>query len=147
MNIFKRKKALLARIADLEAQISVQSKEMDNIRTANTDINRLWREAVKENKLLKDETLTTKEAMRAMANEHADAIGEKNKTIEQLENAVADKERFIAELQDTTSGLASSVSDLKAKLKAKTARVTALTKSLEEIKAKTKAKSAKKTEQ
>ena len=143
MNIFKRKKALLARIADLEAQISVQSKEMDNIRTANTDINRLWRDAVKENKGLHEETLATKEAMRAQGMEHAAALGEKNKTIEDLLAAIDEKDQTIAELHDTTSGLASSVSDLKAKLKAKSAKVTQLTRKLEELKAKDKTKTTK----
>lgn len=143
MNIFTRKKKLLATIANLEEQIRIQSNEMDKLRKANTDLNRLWRDAVKENKGLHDETIATKEAMRAQGMEHAAALGEKNQTIEDLLADIAEKDHTIAELHDTTSGLASSVSDLKAKLKAKSAKVTQLTRKLEELKAKDKPKTAK----
>ena len=143
MNIFTRKKKLLATIANLEEQIRIQSNEMDKLRKANTDINRLWRDAVKENKGLSDETIATKEAMRAQGMEHAAALGEKNKTIEGLLAAIDEKDNIIAELHDTASGLASSVSDLKAKLKAKSAKVTQLTRKLEELKAKDKPKTTK----
>ena len=143
MNIFTRKKKLLATIANLEEQIRIQSNEMDKLRKANTDINRLWRDAVKENKGLHDETIATKEAMRAQGMEHAAALGEKNQTIEGLLAAIDEKDNIIAELHDTASGLASSVSDLKAKLKAKSAKVTQLTRKLEEMKAKDKPKTAK----
>ena len=118
MTKIKRKKALLAEIEDLKGQIGVQSREMASLRKANTDLNRLWRDAVKENKGLHDETIATKEAMRAQGMEHATALGEKNQTIEGLRAAIEEKDHTIAELHDTTSGLASSVSDLKAKLKA-----------------------------
>lgn len=143
MNIFTRKKKLLATIANLEEQIRIQSNEMDKLRKANTDLNRLWRDAVKENKGLHDETIATKEAMRAQGMEHAAALGEKNQTIEGLMAAIDEKDNIIAELHDTTSGLASSVSDLKAKLKAKSAKVTQLTRKLEELKAKDKPKTTK----
>ena len=143
MNIFTRKKKLLATVANLEEQIRIQSNEMDKLRKANTDLNRLWREAVKENKGLQDETIATKEAMRAQGIEHAAALGEKNQTIEGLMAAIDEKDHIIAELHDTTSGLASSVSDLKAKLKAKSAKVTQLTRKLEEMKAKDKPKTTK----
>ena len=143
MNIFTRKKKLLATIANLEEQIRIQSNEMDKLRKANTDLNRLWRDAVKENKGLHDETIATKEAMRAQGMDHATALGEKNQTIEGLMSAIEEKDHTIAELHDTTSGLASSVSDLKAKLKAKSAKVTQLTRKLEEMKAKDKPKPAK----
>jgi chromosome segregation ATPase len=142
MNIFTRKKTLLATIANLEEQIRIQSNEMDKLRKANTD-NRLWRDAVKENKRLQDETIATKESMRAQGMEHATALGEKNQTIEGLLADIAEKDHTIAELHDTTSGLASSVSDLKAKLKAKSAKVTQLTRKLEELKAKDKPKTTK----
>jgi hypothetical protein len=56
---------------------------------------------------------------------------------------IAEKDHTIAELHDTTSGLASSVSDLKAKLKAKSAKVTQLTRQLDELKAKDKTKTTK----
>lgn len=143
MNIFTRKKKLLATIANLEEQIRIQSNEMDKLRKANTDLNRLWRDAVKENKGLHDETIATKEAMRTQGMEHAAALGEKNQTIEGLLAAIDEKDHIIAELHDTTSGLASSVSDLKAKLKAKSAKVTQLTRKLEELKAKDKPKTTK----
>lgn len=143
MNIFTRKKKLLATIANLEEQIRIQSNEMEKLRKANTDLNRLWRDAVKENKGLHDETIATKEAMRAQGMEHAAALGEKNQTIEGLLAAIDEKDHIIAELHDTTSGLASSVSDLKAKLKAKSAKVTQLTRKLEELKAKDKPKTTK----
>ena len=140
MNIFTRKKKLLATIANLEEQIRIQSNEMDKLRKANTNLNRLWRDAVKENKGLQDENIATKEAMQAQGMEHAAALGEKNQTIEGLLADIAEKDHTIAELHDTTSGLASSVSDLKAKLKAKAAKVTQLTRKLEELKAKDKDK-------
>ena len=143
MNIFTRKKKLLATIANLEEQIRIQSNEMEKLRKANTDLNRLWREAVKENKGLHDETIATKEAMRTQGMEHAAALGEKNQTIEGLLADIDEKDHIIAELHDTTSGLASSVSDLKAKLKAKSAKVTQLTRKLEEMKAKDKPKTTK----
>lgn len=143
MNIFTTKKRLLATIANLEEQIRIQSNEMDKLRKANTDLNRLWRDAVKENKGLHDETIATKEAMRTQGMEHAAALGEKNQTIEGLTATIDEKDHIIAELHDTTSGLASSVSDLKAKLKAKSAKVTQLTRKLEEMKAKDKPKTAK----
>ena len=85
MNIFTRKKKLLATNANLEEQIRIQFNEMDKLRKANTDLNRLWRDAVKENKGLHDETIATKEAMRAQGMEHAAALGEKKQTIEGLE--------------------------------------------------------------
>lgn len=143
MNIFTRKKKLLATIANLEEQIRIQSNEMDKLRKANTDLNRLWRDAIKENKGLHDETIATKEAMRTQGMEHAAALGEKNQTIEGLLADIDEKDHIIAELHDTTSGLASSVSDLKAKLKAKSAKVTQLTRKLEELKAKDKPKTTK----
>ena len=37
MNIFTRKKKLLATIANLEEQIRIQSNEMEKLRRANTD--------------------------------------------------------------------------------------------------------------
>ena len=143
MNIFTRKKKLLATIANLEEQIRIQSREMAGLRKANTELNRLWRDAVKENKGLQDETLATKEAMRAQGMEHAAALGEKNQTIEGLLADIEEKDHTIAELKDSNSGLASSVSDLKAKLKAKSAKVTQLTRKLEEMKAKDKPKTTK----
>ena len=136
MNIFTSKKKLLAYIDELEERIITKSNEMDNLRKANTDLDRLWRDAVKENKGLK-------EAMRAQGMDHATALGEKNQTIEGLMSAIEEKDHTIAELHDTTSGLASSVSDLKAKLKDKAAKVTQLTRQLNELKAKDKTKTIK----
>lgn len=143
MNILTRKKKLLATIDNLEEQIRIQSREMASLRKANTDINRLWRDAAKENKLLKDETLATKEAMRTQGMKHAAALGEKNQTIEGLLADITTKDHTIAELQDSISGMASSVSELKGKLKAKSAKVTQLTRKIEEIKGKDKPKTTK----
>ena len=84
MNIFTRKKKLLAEIADLNEQIRIQSNEMDKLRKANTDLNRLWRDAVKENKRLEQEVIDTLEAKRLQGCIDATALGEKNKTIEEL---------------------------------------------------------------
>jgi uncharacterized protein YoxC len=116
---------------------------MDKLRKANTDLNRLWRDAVKENKRLEQEVIDTLEAKRLQGCIDAAAQGEKNKTIEELKDTIDEKDHIIAELHDTTSGLASSVSDLKSKLKAKSAKVTQLTRKLEELKAKDKPKTAK----
>lgn len=143
MNIFTSKKKLLAEIDELHKALDFQANEFEKLRKANTDLDRLWRDAVKENKGLHDETIATKEAMRAQGMEHATALGEKNQTIEGLLADIAEKDHTIAELHDTTSGLASSVSDLKAKLKAKSAKVTQLTRKLEELKAKDKPKTTK----
>lgn len=143
MNIFTSKKKLLAEIDELHKALDFKANEFEKLRKANTDLDRLWLDAVKENKGLHDETIATKEAMRAQGMEHATAMGEKNQTIEGLLADIAEKDHTIAELHDTTSGLASSVSDLKAKLKAKSAKVTQLTRKLEEMKAKDKPKTAK----
>ena len=143
MNIFTRKKKLLATIADLEEQIRIQSREMAGLRKANTELNRLWRDAVKENKGLQDETLATKEAMRAQGIEHAAELGKKNRDIDLLKLQIREQQSIIAELQDTNSGLASSVSEMKGKLKAKAAKVTQLTRQLNDLKAKDKPKTTK----
>ena len=138
MNIFTSKKKLLATIANLEEQIRIQSSEMASLRKANTDLNRLWREAVKENKGLHDETIATKEAMSAQGIEHADALGEKNQTIEGLLADIAEKDHTIAELHDTTSGLASSVSEMKGKLREKNTIIRELRQRIERLQAKQK---------
>jgi len=143
MNIFTRKKTLLDTIANLEEQIRIQSNEMEKLRKANTDLNRLWRDAVKENKRLEQEVIDTREAKRIQGDIDNTALAEKDKTIKDLMAAIEEKDHTIAELHDTTSGLASSVSDLKAKLKAKSAKVTQLTRKLEELKAKDKPKTSK----
>ena len=109
MNIFTRKKTLLARIDDLEAQIAVQSREMASIRKANTDLNQLWQLAKKSANELQADLDGTAEKLRQAGIDHAAALGEKNQTIEGL---LAE----IASLKDANSGLASSVSDLKGKL-------------------------------
>ena len=143
MNIFTAKKKLLATIANLDEQIRIQSREMDKLRKANTDINQLWLDTKKKAKQFGEEREALKEELRAQGMEHAAALGEKNQTIEGLMAAIDEKDHTIAELQDATSGLASSVSDLKAKLKAKSAKVTQLTRKLEELKAKDKPKTTK----
>ena len=143
MNIFTRKKKLLATIANLEEQIRIQSNEMDKLRKANTDLNRLWRDAVKENKGLHDETIATKEAMRAQGIEYAAELGKKNSQIQHMQltidgqQAAADAlNETIAELQDSNSGLASSVSEMKGKLRDKNTRIRELCHRIDDLKAK-----------
>ena len=150
MNIFTRKKKLLAEIANLEEQIRIQSREMASLRKANTDINQLWLDTKKKAKQFGEEREALKEELRAKGIEYAAELGKKNSQIQHMQltiegqQAAADAlNETIAELHDTTSGLASSVSDLKAKLKAKSAKVTQLTRKLEEMKAKDKPKTAK----
>ena len=150
MNIFTRKKTLLAEIADLNEQIRIQSRETDKLRTANTGLNDLWQEAKKKAKQFGEECEALKEELRDKGIEYAAELGKKNKQIQHMQltiqgqQAAADAlNQTIAELHDTTSGLASSVSDLKAKLKAKSAKVTQLTRQLEELKAKVKPKTTK----
>lgn len=143
MNIFTRKKKLLAEIADLNEQIRIQSRETEKLRTANTGLNDLWQDAKKKARQFGEEREALKEELRAKGMEYAAALGEKNQTIEGLLADLDEKDHTIAELHDTTSGLASSVSDLKAKLKAKAAKVTQLTRQLNELKAKDKPKTTK----
>lgn len=116
MNIFTRKKKLLAEIANLNEQIRIQSREMDKLRSANTGLNDLWQDTKKKARQFGEEREAIKEELRAKGMEYAAAIGEKNQTIESLLAAIAEKDHTIAELQDTTSGLASSVSELKSQL-------------------------------
>lgn len=143
MNILTRKQKLLAEIANLKEQIRIQCNESEKLRTANTELNRLWRDAVKTNRQLKEETIATKEAMRHQGMEYADAMAEKNQVVEQLRADIEAKDRTIAELQDSNSGMASSVSELKAKLKAKSAKVTQLTRKIESLTGKDSPKTAK----
>ena len=143
MNIFTRKKAMLATIANLEEQIRIQSRETASLRKANTELNQLWLDTKKKAKQFGEEREALKEELRAKGMEYAAALGEKNQTIEGLLADIAEKDHTIAELHDTTSGLASSVSDLKAKLKAKSAKVTQLQRQLDELKAKGKPKTTK----
>ena len=143
MNIFTRKKKLLATIANLEEQIRIQSRETDKLRTANTAIDKLWQDAKKKARQFGEEREALKEELRAKGMEYAAALGEKNQLVEALRKDIARMDGTIAELHDTTSGLASSVSDLKAKLKAKAAKVTQLTRQLNELKAKDKPKTTK----
>lgn len=150
MNIFTRKKKLLATIANLEEQIRIQSNEMEKLRKANTDINQLWLDAKKKAKQFGEEREALKEELRAKGVEYAAEFGKKNRQIQDLQLQIKGHQiatnalnQTIAELHDTTSGLASSVSDLKAKLKAKSAKVTQLTRQLDELKAKAKPKNAK----
>lgn len=143
MNIFTRKKALLAKIDDLNEQIRIQARETEKLRKANTGLNDLWQDAKKKARQFGEEREALKVELRAKGMEYAVALGEKNQIIEGLLADIAEKDHTIAELHDTTSGLASSVSDLKAKLKAKSAKVTQLTRKLEELKAKDKPKTTK----
>ena len=150
MNIFTSKKKLLATIANLEEQIRIQARETDKLRTANTGLNDLWQGAKKKAKQFGEECEALKEELRAKGIEYAAELGKKNRQIQHMQltiqgqQAAADAlNQTIAELHDTTSGLASSVSDLKAKLRAKSAKVTQLTRQLDELKAKDKTKTTK----
>ncbi len=116
MNIFTRKKTLLAEIDRLNEQIRIQSREMASIRKANTDLNQLWQHAKKSANELQADLDGTAEKLRQAGIDHAAVLGEKNQTIDDL---LAE----IASLKDANSGLASSVSDLKGKLRKATAKI------------------------
>lgn len=141
MNIFKRKKALLARIDDLEAKITVKSNEIDKLRKANTDINQLWLDTKKKAKQFSEECEALKEELRAKGIEYAAELGKKNRQIQHMQltidgqQAAADAlNETIAELQDSNSGLASSVSEMKGKLRDKNMRIRELCHRIEELK-------------
>lgn len=134
MNIFTRKKVMLARIDDLESQIAVQSKEMDKLRKANTDINQLWLDTKKNAKQFGEECETLKEELRAKGIEYSAKLGEKNRAIDLLNYQIREQQATIAELQDSNSGLASSVSEMKGKLRDKNMRIRELCHRIEELK-------------
>ena len=143
MNIFTRKKALLARIDYLEAQIAVKSNEMDKLRKANTDINQLWLDTKKKAKQFGEEREALKEELRAKGMEYAAELGKKNSQIQHMQltiegqQAAADAlNETIAELQDSNSGLASSVSEMKGKLRDKNTRIRELCHRIDDLKAK-----------
>lgn len=130
MNIFTRKKTLLAEIANLNEQIRIQSREMASLRKANTDINQLWLDTKKKAKQFGEEREAIKEELRAKGMEYAAELGKKNCQIQHMlltidgQQASADAlNKTIAELQDTNSGLASSVSEMKGKLRKADAKI------------------------
>ena len=130
MNIFTRKKKLLATIANLEEQIRIQSREMASLRKANTDINQLWLDTKKKAKQFGEEREALKEELRAKGMEYAAELGKKNSQIQHMQltiegqQAAADAlNETIAELQDSNSGLASSVSEMKGKLRKADAKI------------------------
>ena len=143
MNIFTRKKKLLAEIANLEEQIRIQSREMASLRKANTAINQLWLDAKKKAKQFGEELEALKEELRTKGIEYAAELGKKNRQIQemQLKNeghqlTVEVLNKTIAELQDSNSGLASSVSEMKGKLRDKNARIRELCHRIESLQAK-----------
>lgn len=136
MNIFTRKKKLLAEIANLEEQIRIQSREMASLRKANTDINRLWQDAKTKAKRFGEEREALKEELRAKGIEYAAALGQKNQDIELLNHQIREQQATIAQLKDTNSGLASSVSEMKGKLRDKTTRIRELCHRIDDLKAK-----------
>lgn len=123
MNIFTRKKKLLAEIANLEEQIRIQSREMASLRKANTDINQLWLDAKKKANQFGEEREAIKEELRAKGMEYASALGQKNKNIELLNTHIREQQATIAQLKDSNSGLASSVSEMKGKLRKADAKI------------------------
>lgn len=143
MNIFTRKKALLAEIDDLKSQIQVQSRELANEKTKSGnlkfDLNNMTNEFNKAQSRI-EQLMKEKDKEIMEMTHHLREITERCTNDDQ---EILDLRNEIAELHDTTSGLASSVSDLKAKLKAKSAKVTQLTRKLEELKAKDKPKTTK----
>ena len=134
MNIFTRKKTLLAEIANLEEQIRIQSREMANLRKANTDINQLWLDTKKKAKQFGEEREALKEELRAKGIEYSAKLGEKNRDIDLLNYQIREQQATIAELQDSNSGLASSVSEMKGKLRDKNMRIRELCHRIEELK-------------
>ena len=143
MNIFKRKKALLARIDDLEAKITVKSNEIDKLRKANTDINQLWIDAKKKAKQFGEEREALKEELRTKGIEYSAKLGEKNRQIQHMQLTIEGQQaaanalnETIAELKDSNSGLASSVSEMKGKLRDKNTRIRELCHRIESLQAK-----------
>ena len=136
MNIFTRKKALLAEIANLEEQIRIQSREMASLRKANTDINQLWIDTKKKAKQFGEEREALREELRAKGMEYAAKLGEKNHNIDLLNFQIREQQATIAELQDSNSGLASSVSEMKGKLREKNNRIRELCHRIDDLKAK-----------
>lgn len=134
MNIFTRKKTLLAEIANLNEQIRIQSREMASLRKANTDINQLWLDTKKKAKQFGEECETLKEELRAKGIEYSAKLGEKNRDIDLLNYQIREQQATIAELQDSNSGLASSVSEMKGKLRDKNMRIRELCHRIEELK-------------
>lgn len=130
MNIFTRKKTLLAEIANLNEQIRIQSREMASLRKANTDINQLCLDTKKKAKQFGEECEALREELRAKGMEYAAELGKKNRQIQHMQltidgqQAAADAlNKTIAELQDSNSGLASSVSEMKGKLRKADAKI------------------------
>lgn len=145
MNIFTTKKKLLATIANLEEQIRIQSNEMDKLRKANTDINKLWLDAKKKAKQFEEGCVNLREELRDKGSEYAAELGKKNRQIQHMQltidcqQAAADAlNETIAELQDTNSGLASSVSEMKGKLRDKKTRIRELCHRIESLQTKPK---------
>ena len=143
MNIFTRKKKLLAYIDELEERIITKSNEMDKLRKANTDLNQLWLDTKKKAKQFGEEREALKEELRAKGMEYAAELGKKNSQIQHMQltidgqQAAADAlNKTIAELQDSNSGLASSVSEMKGKLRDKNMRIRELCHRIEELKEK-----------
>lgn len=143
MNIFTRKKKLLAEIANLEEQIRIQSREMASLRKANTDINQLWLDTKKKAKQLGEEREALKEELRAKGIEYAAELGKKNSQIQHMQLTIDGQQaatdalnKTIAELQDSNSGLASSVSEMKGKLREKNNRIRELCHRIDDLKAK-----------
>ena len=136
MNIFTRKKTLLAEIANLNEQIRIQSREMASLRKANTDINQLWLDTKKKAKQFGEEREALKEELRAKGIEYSAKLGEKNRAIDLLNYQIREQQATIAELQDSNSGLASSVSEMKGKLRDKNMRIRELCHRIEELKEK-----------
>jgi chromosome segregation ATPase len=136
MNIFTRKKKLLATIANLEEQIRIQSREMASLRKANTDINQLWLDTKKKAKQFGEEREAIREELRAKGIEYAEKLGEKNRDIDLLNYQIREQQATIAELQDSNSGLASSVSEMKGKLREKNNRIRELCHRIDDLKAK-----------
>ena len=136
MNIFTRKKTLLAEIANLNEQIRIQSREMASLRKANTDINQLWLDTKKKAKQFGEECEALKEELRAKGIEYSAKLGEKNRAIDLLNYQIREQQATIAELQDSNSGLASSVSEMKGKLRDKNMRIRELCHRIEDLKEK-----------
>lgn len=138
INIFKRKKALLAEIEDLRSQIKVQSKELDNEKTKSGnlkfDLNNMTYE-------FNNAQSRIKQLMKEMDKkdiEQAALLAAKIQEIEKLKTIIDNQDTQINELQDTNNGLASSVSELKGKLKAKEKRVRELNTRIDDLKSKLK---------
>ena len=100
INIIKTRKAMKAEIADLTAQLCIQSERMAAIEKTNLRLN------------------ADNDALRDKNDDQASTIANLRQQLIEARQHNNDLAHEVAQLQDANCGLASSVSDLKKKLTA-----------------------------